>query len=131
MVATKTRLKQHLFAPKFSLVRHEDIVRRMKQGQQLEKEYFSNGFLQKPVRVIEQTYLGFIHPFTRHCVFLRLPLGIGPGTFLFQTFSQVLRHRLEVLFIINTKVDIDDWLFWHEFAITVRGWLQKPLNFWG
>ena len=84
----------------------------MRYGDYMVKADFKNGFLQLPIRECEQTFVGFKHPFNNsYCVFTRLPFGLGPATFLFQTFSACLRQYFATVLNWNVAVYIDDWLF--------------------
>lgn len=119
--ATASGLNEHLFTPKFSLPNHSDIVRKLQRNEFLAKADFKNGFLQLPLRQKECTLLGFFNPFTaKYYVFTRLPFGVGSGTFLFQTFSSVLRHFFRVAFNIDLDVYIDDWLMHNPSAVTTK-----------
>lgn len=112
--ATASGLNKHLATPKFILPSHSDIIRGISTHDYLCKADFENGFLQLPIQHEDQTYLGFIHPFTReYCTFTRLPFGLGPATFLFQTFSSGIKHFLNVAFGLHLDVYIDDWLIKH------------------
>lgn len=112
--ASATRLNEHLYAPKFSLPSHAKILPSLTRDTHLAKADLKSGFLQLPIRRCEQTYLGFKHPISKKwCVFLRLPFGLGPAAFLFQTFTEALKLGLRNIMGIEAEVYIDDWLFHH------------------
>lgn len=124
--ASASGLNDVLYSPKFKLPNHNQIMNKLHNGEFMGKADLKNGFLQLPVREIETTFLGFIHPFTQeYCLFIRLPFGLGPATFLFQTFAEVLRLGLLIIFKLKTDVYIDDWFFHHM----MKQQLQKMLDF--
>ena len=113
--ATASGLNDILYPPKFQLPTHTSIIRKLNYADYMAKADLKNGFLQLPMRRCEQTYLGFIHPFTRkYCVFLRLPFGLGSATFLFQTFTEGIKACLHNIFQIKSDVYIDDWLLTNQ-----------------
>ena len=67
-----------------------------------------------------------IYPFTRqYCVFIRLPFGLAPATFLFQTFSETVKRGIRQILNIESDVYIDDWLFWSDVKATTASWLSN------
>lgn len=112
--ATATQLNKHLYAPKFQLPSHARILPTLTHRMYLAKADLKSGFLQLPIRERERTFVGFKHPITgKWCVFHRLPFGLGPATFLFQTFTVALKLCLRTVLNIDAEVYIDDWLFFH------------------
>lgn len=123
--ATVSGLNESLLVPKFKLPTHNSIINTMKYGDYMAKADFKNGFLQLPIRHTERKYLGFKHPFTqKYCMFNRLPFGIGPGTFLFQTFSEGVRRCMLIIFQIIAEAYIDDWFFRHKLDCAVKEFLD-------
>lgn len=124
--ATATGLNDCLIKPKFHLPTHREIIATMSHGDFMAKADFKNGFLQLPIRTCEQTFIGFKHPFKdTYCVFVRLPFGLGPATFLFQTFSSCVKQCLMTVFGIDLVVYIDDWLLKDTSEEVTSSFLQK------
>lgn len=133
--ATASGLNDHLVNPSFHLPTHSDIIRGLYKDDHLCKADFQNGFLQLPVREVERTFLGFFHPIKqKYCVFIRLPFGLGPGTFLFHTFSTGVKCFFTTVFRIDLEAYIDDWLLKHsnkEGAAFLLDLFHEPCAFLG
>lgn len=111
--ATASGLNACLLAPRFKLPSHSHIINQMCHGDFMAKVDLKNGFLQLPVRYKERTFLGFRHPFTGElCQFVRLAFGLTSATFLFQTFSNGVKHFLRLIMQLYLEVYIDDIIMW-------------------
>lgn len=109
--AKASGLNDHILAPKFKLPDVESIVSSLHEGDRMVKLDLASGFLQLPINVAEQTYLGFQSPTDgRFGVIQRLPFGLRSAPFLFASFTFALQQAANRILNISTQVYIDDWL---------------------